>query len=383
MEAANKQYSELTTKYRDLLQKEQTLVCESRLAARLEGELAVLQKDKEELQNALQQAREKVHSLEVLIEAVNKDMISLLSKKLATIELKELGERQRADHADKMYHILKGQLTQLEERNAELETQNSTLVQQNLDLQQLERDLRDNLLTFIELKLEKDRLKEISDIAQEQIRNLELWKLSQEYQLDYMRRQILELQSTSDERSVIAKLNHELLSSRLSESASHKKVQQLQNEISKLRSHNLRQEELKSRRQAEILQSQLQQAEERLHRLEDHIATLEQQQISTERNWEQAQLSWEQMQVIGDCFTHYNVNSKKKRKSSFQFRSFDLFLPQEERGRYRSNDLNWNDDLYIYIVYARVGAKVMAIIFFLKIPVWLKNVTYKDERTRC
>ncbi|PSN58155.1 hypothetical protein C0J52_01000 [Blattella germanica] len=321
MEAANKQYSELTTKYRDLLQKEQTLVCESRLAARLEGELAVLQKDKEELQNALQQAREKVHSLEVLIEAVNKDMISLLSKKLATIELKEL------------------------ERNAELETQNSTLVQQNLDLQQLERDLRDNLLTFvsrdelqevqdklrkceqekIELKLEKDRLKEISDIAQEQIRNLELWKLSQEYQLDYMRRQILELQSTSDERSYYS--NYHFIFRSL-----HQVIQDLRRQYSgsvPLSTHerlvlSLRrlsderrdatermhaaeklaheavtakeEVELKSRRQAEILQSQLQQAEERLHRLEDHIPTLEQQQISTERNWEQAQLSWEQMQ---------------------------------------------------------------------------------------
>ena len=64
----------------------------------------------------------------------------------------------------------------------------------------------------ISLKLEKDRLREVSDIAQEQIRNLELWKLSQEYQLDYMRRQILELQSTSEERAVIGKkLNFSML----------------------------------------------------------------------------------------------------------------------------------------------------------------------------
>ena len=76
IEAANRQYSDLTTKYRDLLQKEQTLVCESRLAARLEGEVDALQKDKEELQSALQLAREKVHSLEVLIEAVNKDTVT-------------------------------------------------------------------------------------------------------------------------------------------------------------------------------------------------------------------------------------------------------------------------------------------------------------------
>lgn len=34
--------------------------------------------------------------------------ISVLSKQLAVLELKELNERQRADHADKMYQILKG-----------------------------------------------------------------------------------------------------------------------------------------------------------------------------------------------------------------------------------------------------------------------------------
>ena len=56
--------------------------------------------------------------------------------------------------------------------------------------------------------------------------------------------------------------------------------------------------ELKSRRKAEILESELKQREEILDRLERHIAALEQQQIHTERDYEQAQLSWEQMQVL-------------------------------------------------------------------------------------
>jgi hypothetical protein len=51
-------------------------VCESQLAARLEGEVEVLQKDKEELQCALQVAREKVHSLEVLMTSVNQDTVT-------------------------------------------------------------------------------------------------------------------------------------------------------------------------------------------------------------------------------------------------------------------------------------------------------------------
>jgi len=58
---------------------------------------------------------------------------------------------------------------------------------------------------------------------------------------------------------VTAKLNHELLSSRLSETAAHKKAQQLQTEISKLRSHSLRQEaQLDEKEQAlSLLQGQL------------------------------------------------------------------------------------------------------------------------------
>jgi hypothetical protein len=46
-------------------------VCENQLAARLQGEVEALQKDKEELQSALHIAREKVHSLEVLMSSVN------------------------------------------------------------------------------------------------------------------------------------------------------------------------------------------------------------------------------------------------------------------------------------------------------------------------
>lgn len=51
-------------------------MCESQLAARLEGEVEVLQKDKEELQSALQAAREKMHSLEVLMTSVNQDTVT-------------------------------------------------------------------------------------------------------------------------------------------------------------------------------------------------------------------------------------------------------------------------------------------------------------------
>jgi predicted nuclease with TOPRIM domain len=51
-------------------------VCESQLTARLQVELETLQKDKEELQGALQAAREKVHSLEVLVTSLDQDLVT-------------------------------------------------------------------------------------------------------------------------------------------------------------------------------------------------------------------------------------------------------------------------------------------------------------------
>lgn len=51
-------------------------MCENQLAARLQGEVEALQKDKEELQSALRVAREKVHSLEVLMSSVNQDTVT-------------------------------------------------------------------------------------------------------------------------------------------------------------------------------------------------------------------------------------------------------------------------------------------------------------------
>ena len=48
------------------------------------------------------------------------DVISI-SKKLTTLEMKELNERQRAEHASNMYEQQKITLRTLEDRNFELE----------------------------------------------------------------------------------------------------------------------------------------------------------------------------------------------------------------------------------------------------------------------
>lgn len=51
----------------------------------------------------------------------NNEIISA-SKRITTLELKELNERQRAEHAQKMYDQMRNSLRQVEERNTELES---------------------------------------------------------------------------------------------------------------------------------------------------------------------------------------------------------------------------------------------------------------------
>ncbi len=72
------------------------------------------------------------------------DVLSI-SKKMTTLEMKELNERQRADHAVRMYEQQKQQLHNLEDRNFELEKKFSDLAKMNLEAQKVERELRDEL----------------------------------------------------------------------------------------------------------------------------------------------------------------------------------------------------------------------------------------------
>lgn len=45
-----------------------------------------------------------------------------MARRITTLEMKELNERQRAEHAHTMYEHTRNSLRQVEERNAELES---------------------------------------------------------------------------------------------------------------------------------------------------------------------------------------------------------------------------------------------------------------------
>lgn len=53
--------------------------------------------------------------------SINNEMVSA-ARQITTLEMKELNERQRAEHAQKMYEHMRNSLRHVEERNVELES---------------------------------------------------------------------------------------------------------------------------------------------------------------------------------------------------------------------------------------------------------------------
>ena len=71
--------------------------------------------------------------------------VQSLAKQIATLETRELNEKQRGDHAEGKCKLLQAQIGQLEKRNEELETKFAEISQSNLNLQKTERELRDQV----------------------------------------------------------------------------------------------------------------------------------------------------------------------------------------------------------------------------------------------
>lgn len=275
LERANKEHTELTEKYRDLLEKSNHLVAKTEENSGFEAELKRLRSENDILKQELSTEKEKLHVIEAAFERLRKeglgreateilgdsDVISL-SKKITTLELKELNERQRADHSARMYDQQKIQLRELEDRNFELESKFREITKMNLELQKTERELRDELSNAVtkeisdrdrakileleeslsKTKLEITTLKDIAEVASNQARALDQQQVSRDKEVTSLRQQLLDFQCQSDEKSVIGKLHRQLVQLQISEGTSVRKVQDNHKKILKLEAQLLRTE---------------------------------------------------------------------------------------------------------------------------------------------
>ncbi|XP_014381380.1 centrosomal protein of 290 kDa isoform X2 [Alligator sinensis] len=279
LDLANKQYNELTAKYRDMLQKDNLLVQRTTNMEHLERENASLKEQINSLNKELEITKEKLHTIEQAWEqttklggdntmdkaakAITNNEIVSISKKITMLEMKELNERQRAEHSQQMYEHLRNTLKQVEERNFELETKFAELTKVNLEAQKLEQTLRDELANSVtkavsdadrqrimdleksemELKIEVSKLRELSDIAKMQVAALEARQQSREKEVESLRMQVLDFQAESDEKALIAKLHQHIVALQISESTAVGKVETLALKLQKMEICNLRLEQ--------------------------------------------------------------------------------------------------------------------------------------------
>ncbi|KAM9072501.1 centrosomal protein of 290 kDa isoform 4-T6 [Megaptera novaeangliae] len=242
-------------------------------------ENASLKEQMESVSKELEITKEKLHTIEQAWEQetklgnesnmdkakksiTNSEIVSI-SKKITMLEMKELNERQRAEHSQKMYEHVKTSLKQVEERNFELETKFAELTKINLEAQKVEQMLRDELADSVsktvsdadrqhileleksemELKVEVSKLKEISDIAKRQVEILNTQQQSREKEVESIRMQLLDYQAQSDEKALIAKLHQHLVSLQVSEATALGKLESVTSKLQKMEAHNLRLEQ--------------------------------------------------------------------------------------------------------------------------------------------
>ncbi|KAM7129000.1 centrosomal protein of 290 kDa isoform 1-T1 [Ciconia maguari] len=287
LELANKQYNALTAKYRDMLQKDNLLVQRTTNMEHMERENESLKTQINVLNKELEITKEKLHTVEQAWEqmtklgddnamdkatkAITNSEILSISKKITMLEMKELNERQRAEHSQRMYEHLRNTVKQIEERNFELETKFAELTKINLEAQKVEQELRDELSKSVskavsdadrrqimdlekremELKIEVSKLRELSDVAKMQVEALEARQQYRDKEVESLRMQILDYQAQSDEKAVIAKLHQHIIALQGSESVAVGKLETLKLKLQKMEIHNLRLEQkLDEREQA-------------------------------------------------------------------------------------------------------------------------------------
>ncbi|XP_010560145.1 PREDICTED: centrosomal protein of 290 kDa [Haliaeetus leucocephalus] len=287
LELANKQYNALTAKYRDMLQKDNLLIQRTTNMEHMERENESLKAQINLLNKELEITKEKLHTVEQAWEqmtklgddnamdkatkAITNSEILSISKKITMLEMKELNERQRAEHSQRMYEHLRNTVKQIEERNFELETKFAELTKINLEAQNVEQELRDELSKSVskavsdadrrqimdlekremELKTEVSKLRELSDVARMQVEALEARQQYRDKEVESLRMQILDYQAQSDEKAVIAKLHQHIIALQGSESVAIGKLETLKLKLQKVEIHNLRLEQkLDEREQA-------------------------------------------------------------------------------------------------------------------------------------
>ncbi|XP_022173371.1 centrosomal protein of 290 kDa-like isoform X2 [Myzus persicae] len=149
---------------------------------------------------------------------------------LTSLKAENIISKQRAEHSEKMYSLLKDQMEEMESRCKSLEQNLCDMLEANLQCQTEEVRLRETTVNMVdesehakvsnqlkdahnsleEAIGERTRLLRILEIAQNQVHDLEQHHKRLDHQHDVMQRRVIELQALSDEKATIDKLMREI-----------------------------------------------------------------------------------------------------------------------------------------------------------------------------
>ncbi|TRY62027.1 hypothetical protein TCAL_01502 [Tigriopus californicus] len=268
LDAANREFADVTAKYRDLLQKQKDQTMHERHNQELQLKISHLISDKERFGQELQSTKEKILSLDSVVKTLScegnpqgiEHQIESLSNQLVTLEMKEMNERQKAQHADAQMKLAKSQAHELEKRLEMVEAKFSEVTRSNMELQRTERELRDQIVTSIpvdqfnqlkkktesleasenELKIERDKLREVAEIARNQIQLFETKKIGENLELEALRHEVIDLQTQTDEKVLIGKLHRQIIALQMKENEFLLRNKTLEGKISRLESQLFR-----------------------------------------------------------------------------------------------------------------------------------------------
>ena len=151
-------------------------------------------------------------------------------------------------------------LLQLEQRNSSLEDKFSDFSHKLLQSQSREVELRDQLASSLTEKdkyslesqiaqlvqsesqhrSEHSQLKEVSEVARQQVVAMEMKQTSRDIELSSLRHQLLDLQMQTDDKTMLGKLHHQIVALQVSEAKTMKRFEESSVKVSKLEASLLR-----------------------------------------------------------------------------------------------------------------------------------------------
>lgn len=275
LEKVNKEYNQLVENYRQILDKQDrseqlsiSLQQTEELNKKYLSELEFLKKELEsakEKANTMEETLERMKNISVSGQSFkiteNDSSLISIAKRLTALEMKELNERQKADHAQRMYDQQRILLREIENRNIELEQNFSQISKKYLQLEKSEQNLREKLSEYVPkylndqdkarikdlekqetiLKLEISRLRELTEITLYQAASTRFINDISKVQIENL--DLIDIQSLNEDSNNIGKLHRQLILMQISEATAIRKLQYAESKCKKLEAQLIRTEQ--------------------------------------------------------------------------------------------------------------------------------------------